>query len=191
MARIIFNIPSEKFNQLNNFYLENFGYDIHTQIQNFLFDEMKKCEDYSAEPSKPHPIPVIRESRSKYLLIVSYPDGSTSSVYHEDYGLLLKIWNEWSKYGFEKESKDEVLSKFLPSRVPHEAYRLRHKVNGKTESWGTYASVEEQREVRNFLEKCNWDKKYHYTNLNKNVSGCNKGNYSQYLLQIARGEMEL
>lgn len=198
MAKVIINLPEAKYNQLNNFYLENFGYDIHTQLMNFLSDEMRVCESYSEEPARPRPHPTISaHGQDGYILRVYYPDGSTSNFSNKDYEVLLDVWNEWSKYNFSKQSLEKVIVKTVPKKSKQHVflskgrYHIQKFIKGKRIYWYSYDLFDEAVEVRDFLLEHEWDKKYFPKNLMKQIPNCNKLNYSKYLLRIARGEMEL
>lgn len=196
-----FKIPDEKFNQLNQFYMENFGYDIYTQIQNFIFNEMKQCGAYSTEPIPQQPRPKIivntdDDKRARYKLVVTYPDDSELFLYHDDYSVLMGVWNEWSKYAFSKDARETVYLKLIPDKIKciqfiYGLYRVIKVIDGKKKRFGNFKRIEDAIRVKNFLDSRGWDTKYYFDNLIANIDGCHRNNYSKYLLKIVDGEMEL
>lgn len=188
-------IPDENFNQLNNFYLENYGYDIFTQIQIYLNREMKKCTDYSTEPAPEHPTARLhdRTSVEGYTLNILYPDGSRRIISGE-YDDVLEVWEEWSKYSFDKEAKDEVILK-IRGRVPNiqrykDRFMISKIIDGKKISFGIYDTFGEAKIVRDYLAGHDWDLKYRSKEMKKHIEGCNQYTYSDIMMKIANGEME-
>lgn len=191
-----FKIPDEKFNQLNQFYMENFGYDVYTQLQNFIFNEMKQCSTYSTEPipQQPHPKILVNpdDRRGRYKLVVTYPDDSELFLFHDDYSVLMGVWNEWSKYAFSKDARETVYLKLIPERIQcvqfiGGSYRVVKVVDGKTKIFGNFKQIEDAIRVKNFLVSHGWDTKYSPDNLIANIDGCHIHNYSQFLLEIVDG----
>ena len=173
MAQININLPSDKLNRLNNFYLSEYGYDIHTQLVNFVEDELAKASEYPTTAPEEHPIPTIfRDKRGYYSFEVTYPDGKRLLTSHKDYSLLLNLWNEWSVTGFDIDERENILAKVLPEKVRNIQYKSGRRkyivvkeIDGKKYHFGQYASFEEAFLVKKFLEKKDWDLKYHSSNV--------------------------
>ena len=200
METVKLKVPKPLLNQLNNFYLDNFNYDIYTELQNFITNELKRCKECSTDNPPEHPRPTIELAypfgTSEYLLKVIYPDNSSLEIKHNDYDLLVEMWNAWSKFGFAKESREKVLMKYLPERISN-VQRVRGRfiilkeVNGKKYTFANCSNYEDAFTIRNFLIEHNWDLKYQFKRFRDNFEGCNQYNYSDYLLKIAKGELEL
>lgn len=203
MAQIRINIPDEYFNRLNNFYIDNFGYEIHTPIQNFIREELERCGDYSTEKPKKVPIPsIVKDSGGKYpyFLTVRYPDGSKSMISVKSFELAMEMWNEWSKYSFDKKNHRDVALKFKhenDSRVMgmrikgrNGKFRVRCRREKSDKYFGSYSTVEDAVIVREFLTEHNWDMKYHISNVMQSVEGIHQYNYSDWMLKVAKGEIE-
>lgn len=186
------SLPPERLNKLNNYYIENFGYDIHTQIHNFLRMEYEKCKDYPETEPQSQPVPSIKgdNRKDKWNLTVKYPNKTKKFVCHDDYDLLCDVWNEWSKYSFSEESKSKVYNKYNKNKHISSSkgtYRIRY---GKSKlGFGTYRTSEDARKVRDFLMEHNWDRKYSFSNITKTVDGVHQYNYNDYMLKLVAGEI--
>lgn len=198
MEEIRFSIPAHIMNRLNNFYLENFEYDVYTQIQNFILSEYERSMGYSESVPVEHPLPSIHKSKEKYFFRVLYPDGSKLQIYHKDYFLLVDLWNEWSKYGFSKDAYTSMLIKFECHTMLGNISKTRGKYQvrkfGKDDeriSFGTYTSLEDAYTVKCFLDDHDWDEKYSASNLVSSIEGCTKMSTSKFMLKIAEGEYVL
>lgn len=200
LQKVSFNVPRKELNKLNNFYLENFGYDIYTQLQIFIFSELKQCENTSGTVPVAHPHPSLtldyKYDSPRLAFDVTYEDGSVYKTCYDDYDKLMSLWTEWSKYGFSKKSRDLVLNKVLPKRVQNincvgKKYVVSKKINGKMCEFGRYNSWEDAFLVKCFLEENGWNLKYSMSNLKKSIEECNQNNSAEYMLKIVRGEYEL
>ena len=78
MASLALMIPDEYYNKLNNHYIENFGYDIHTQFFNYILQELEKCETTSEE--REFPKPSIGVKGEKFQIRIKYPEGHFSTL---------------------------------------------------------------------------------------------------------------
>ena len=201
MGVIQLNVPDEHLNRLNNFYITTFGYEIHTQLLNFIDHELKKIpDDYEMKPVEPQPIPsihydVTRQS-SPYYLEIKYPDGSKKYTRGSSYDDVLRIMNEWSKHSFSKETKIKSILKINPDdrRCIHRMkegnkFMVRTKEGNCSKRFGNY-NLEDAKIVRNFLVEKDWDPKYQPKNLIGVFEGFDKNNASEYLLKIAKGEIK-
>ena len=196
MARIDLNIPDHLLNQLNNFYIDNFGYEIKTQFYNFLFAELEKCKESSTEKPVPQPVPTISYDRKNYSLIVKYPDGSRSMIKCGSYEECIDLLNEWSKYSYSKDKKDKVYFKFgrkiqNVTKTSTGRWKVSKNPNNKGEKrFGTYDTFDDAHTVKKFLEKHNWDLKYQPKIIAIYNDELNQYTASDYLLELAKKELE-
>lgn len=190
-------IPREYVNRLNNFYLENFGYDIRTQLFIYIHSELKKCGDYSEDTPKCFPIPSIRKKGDDFILNITYPDGTKSLLDGKTWERNLDLMKEWSKYQYDKSAREKVMLNVLTEeelknkpfpniRRGHSKYAVASTVGNRKKFFGHYDTIEEAIEVRDFLEKHNWDSKYHSSNVMKERDDITQFNYSEYLLNLVR-----
>lgn len=166
------NIPQKYYNQLNNFYIDNFGYEIHTQINNFLYNELKQCMDCSSEDPQKQPLPAIQKYKDKVIFHVKYPNGKRAEILCEDYLEATEVWNEWAKYSFDINKRNKVFAKFFPERIPYiqksgDEWVIVKTIDGVKRHFGTYSSLDDAVKVRTFLEEQGWDLKYMPCNLHK------------------------
>ena len=204
MAQIILEIPDDVCNQLNNYYFDNFNYEIHTQLQNFIYQEWMKCEceDCSSSKIENQPIPSIINLKDSVAIRITCPDGTNHIKQCKDYKECINTMNDLSKTGYSVYPIDlgktsgqinEDSSTSIPPTDHMEYIRLgvgkykkgRYLIIHKHIQFGTFKRKEDAIVVRDFLQEHDWDKKYQSKNLSSN-----KLTASNVLLQIARGEIE-
>lgn len=172
MGNLILSIPTNELNKLNNFYLSEFGYEIHTQLLNFIHEELKRCKNYPEDKPEPMPKPSIKTRNGEYMLMVEYPDEERLRITVENYSEAVKLLNEWSKYSFSKEGRDKVLMKYYPEKIPciqvstNNKYCIKKYPEGtnRVYQFGCYDTIEDACLVKQFLVEHNWDLKYQPSN---------------------------
>lgn len=183
MVVVNLNIPDEYYNKMNNYFLTNFGYNIHTHLYAVVLNEVEKCEDYPATEPEVKPKPSIRNNPNnpeQFTLYVTYPDNSKQQV-NGEFNFISQVLIEWSKYSFEKDKREKVLTKFDKTKYEYITqnnglWDVRRNFDGKNYHFGLYENLNDALLVRNFLIKKDWDLKY-------------MGDKHK-LLDIAKGEME-
>ena len=168
---VIVNFPLQLVDHLDKFYISNYGYDIQTHLCMYLWNEFQKIKDETVDVEvKDMPRPKIRKKRGDWIVVVIYPDNTSREIKANTLEQAFQIFMEWSKYSFKKECSLRVKQKIFPSmKIPkrHDLppninpagnqYRIRKTVKTVYCSYGCYSSLEEAEQVRNFLEKKNWN----------------------------------
>lgn len=195
MASLALMIPDEYYNKLNNHYIENFGYDIHTQFFNYILQELEKCESTSEE--REFPKPYITKDGDKFEMGIQYSDGTVSTMRTTTYEEAIERMNEWSKYSFNKDDKDKVYQKF---QKPENKFTIHHYNFRNTwlvvclednTGYGQYKTREDAQIVLDFLSNIDNYSDYTSENMYKNIEGCHQQNVSKIRLKIAKGELEV
>lgn len=182
-------LPPTLFEKLNNFYLSEYGYDIHTQLLLYLFNEYNKIKDEPPLEGEDIPYPLIKKvGGNSWVVCVDYSDGEKRSIYVPSWEDAFDVIMEWSKHSFDKhfhKPEQEIVPPVQMDRtnihISEDRYRVRKRIDGKYLNFGFYTSIEEARIVRDFLVTEDWDSKYSRDN-HKDIS---PQKYTQWLLDTA------
>lgn len=165
--------PKVLMNELNSFYINEYGYDVRTHLLMYLWNEYLKIKEEQLPPMmKEVPYPTVLKRAGKWVLCIYYPDGSTKELTTDTVEDTFEVLMEWSRYSFQKEYLNTVQKKILQRplstktklprniSVTNSGYRLRKKIRGRSYHFGTYSNLEEAEQVLQFLVTKNWDIKY-------------------------------
>lgn len=192
MEQVILNLPDKEYNRLNNYYMKHFGYEIYTQLYNFIGTEIEKCREYEDDKKVEMPHPTINKNLDEFLAIVRYPDNTYVSRKQETYKECLECLNEWSKHSFSKEkirpNQTDIQTGYRKERGK---WVLTCRVNGKQRYYGQYDTRSDALLVGEFLRKNNYDDHYSLKYLSEHFGGCNQQTLSKYYLKLAKGEIVL